>query len=168
MKEEEVLYHQSGSTITCIIWRKNNTPLQFIKKNFIGFNKTVITDLDYSKLVKMYPRDAKVYFVQLWCKYNKDYFNITSYSSNFLLWKIHHISIFVSVKGIVIDTVSQRIVLHDIDCLRTGYDVEITPEDYDEIVQLLELDNSIGFIQAMHVFTKYTGKTIDEIDFLSI
>ena len=169
MKEEEVLYHQSGNTITCIIWRKNNTALQFISKNFIGFNQTVISDLDYSKLIKMRPIDAKDYFVQLWCKYHKDYFNITSSNSlNLLLWKVSHISNSVSANSIIIDTVSQEIFLHDISYLRAEYDVEITTEEYDEIVQLLELDNSIAFIQAVSVFTKYTGKTVDETDFRSI
>ena len=74
MKEEEILYHQSGNIITCIIYRKNNTPLQFINKNFIGFNQTIITDLDYSNLVKMRPIDAKRYFIQLWRKYNVSVF----------------------------------------------------------------------------------------------
>ena len=169
MKEEEILYYQSGNIITCIIWRKNNTPLQFLNKNFIGFNQTVISDLDYSKLVKMRPKDAKDYFVQLWCKYNKNYFKLSSYnSSRLLLWKIHCISNSVSANGIIIDTVNQRIFLDDITYLRASYDVEITTEEYDEIVQLLELDNFIGFIQAVSVFTKYTGKTIDEIDLRSI
>ena len=169
MKEEEVLYHQSGNTITCIIWRKNNTPLQFIKKNFIGFNKTVITDLEYSNLVKMRPINAKDYFVQLWSKYNKEYVNFTPANSPvLLLWKIHSIGNYITAKGIIINLEEQTVILHRISHLKAADDVEITPEEYQEIVQLLELDNSIGFIQAVSVFTKYTGKTIDEIDFRSI
>lgn len=169
MKEEEILYHQSGNTITCIIWYKNNSPLQFIKKNFIGFNQTVITDLEYSNLVKMRPMDAKDYFVQLWCKYNKDYFNFTfNNSSSLILWKISNIGNYVRADAIAIKTIKQSISLHNIPHLNANYDVEISQEDYQEILQLEKLDNSLGFIQAVSVFTKYTGKTIDEIDFCSI
>lgn len=169
MKEEEILYHQSGNTITCIIWYKNNSPLQFIKKNFIGFNQTVITDLEYSNLVKMRPMDAKDYFVQLWCKYNKDYFNFTfNNSSSLILWKISNIGNYVKADAIAIKTIKQSISLHNIPHLNANYDVEISQEDYQEILQLEKLDNSLGFIQAVSVFTKYTGKTIDEIDFCSI
>lgn len=169
MKEEEILYHQLGNVITCIIWYKNNSPLQFIKKNFIGFNQTVITDLEYSNLVKMRPMDAKDYFIQLWSKYNKDYFNFTpATSSVLLLWKITSIGNYVKANGIIIDTVNQAVILHHIDYLNANYDVEISQEDYQEILQLEKLDNSLGFIQAVSVFTKYTGKTIDEINFCSI
>lgn len=169
MKEEEILYHQSGNTITCIIWYKNNSPLQFIKKNFIGFNQTVITDLEYSNLVKMRPMDAKDYFVQLWCKYNKDYFNFTfNNSSSLILWKISNIGNYVRADAIAIKTIKQSISLHNIPHLNANYDVEISQEDYQEILQLEKLDNSLGFIQAVSVFTKYTGKTIDEINFRSI
>ena len=52
MKEEEVLYHQSGNTITCIIWCKNNTTLQFLNKNFIGLLFTQYFSED--KTVTMY------------------------------------------------------------------------------------------------------------------
>ena len=169
MKEEEILYHQSGNVITCIIYHKNNKPLQFIKKNFIGFNQTVITDLEYSNLVKMRPMYAKAYFVQLWCKYNKDYFNFTpANSSVLLLWKISRISDSVKADGIIIDVEEQTVILHHIPCLNAEYDVEISQEDYQEILQLEKLDNSLGFIQAVSVFTKYTGKTIDEIEFRSL
>ncbi len=169
MKEEEILYHQSGNTITYIIWYKNNSPLQFIKKNFIGFNQTVITDLEYSNLVKMRPMDAKDYFVQLWCKYNKDYFNFTfNNSSSLILWKISNIGNYVRADAINIKTIKQSISLHNIPHLNANYDVEISQEDYQEILQLEKLDNSLGFIQAVSVFTKYTGKTIDEINFRSI
>ncbi len=169
MKEEEILYHQSGNTITYIIWYKNNSPLQFIKKNFIGFNQTVITDLEYSNLVKMRPMDAKDYFVQLWCKYNKDYFNFTfNNSSSLILWKISNIGNYVRADAITIKTIKQSISLHNIPHLNANYDVEISQEDYQEILQLEKLDNSLGFIQAVSVFTKYTGKTIDEINFRSI
>ena len=164
MKEEEILYHQSGNVITCIIWHKSNKPLQFIRKNFIGFNQTVITDLEYSNLVKMRPMDAKGYFVQLWSKYNKDYFN----SVTLLLWKLTNIGNYVEANGIIIDTVNQAVILHHINYLNANYGVEISQEDYQEILQLEKLDNSLGFIQAVSVFTKYTGKTIDEIDFCSI
>lgn len=169
MKEEEILYHQSGNTITCIIWYKNNTPLQFIKKNFIGFNQTVITDLEYSNLVKMRPMDAKDYFIQLWCRYNKEYFNFTPNNSYLLvLWKINRISDYVRADSIVIDTKNQKIRSESISRLNTHYDVEISEEEYQEVIQLTELDNFLGFIQAVSVFTKYTGKTIDEINFRSI
>ena len=169
MKEEEILYHQSGNIITCIIYHKSNKPLQFIKKNFIGFNQTVITDLEYSNLVKMRPIDAKDYFIQLWSKYNKDYFNFTP--ANYpvlLLWKITSIGNCVKANGIIIDTVKQAVILRNINHLNLNYDVEISQEDYQEIIQLEKLDNSLGFIQAVSVFTKYTGKTIDEINFRSI
>lgn len=169
MKEEEVLYYQSGNIITCIIYHKSNKPLQFIKKNFIGFNQTVITDLEYSNLVKMRPMDAKNYFVQLWCKYNKDYFNYTpNNSSVLLLWKISGINKYVEANGIIIDTINQTVTVHNIKYLNANYDVEISTEDYKEILQLSKLDSSLGFIQAVSVFTKYTGKTIDEIEFRSI
>ena len=167
MKEEEVLYYQSGNIITCIIYHKSNKPLQFIKKNFIGFNQTVITDLEYSNLTKMRPMTAKDYFVQLWCKYNKDYFNFTI-TSALLLWKITSIGNYVEADGIYIDLDEQKVIMHHIPRLHADYDVEISTEDYKEIIQLKELDNSLGFIQAISVFTKYTGKTVDEIDFHEI
>ena len=164
VKEEEVLYYQSGNIITCIIYHKSNKPLQFIKKNFIGFNQTVITDLEYSNLTKMRPMDAKDYFVQLWGKYNKDYFSfIYSNSSVLLLWKITSIGNYVEADGIIIDTINQTVTVHNISRLNPNYDVEISTEDYNEILQLSKLDSSLGFIQAVVVFTKYTGKTIDEI-----
>ena len=169
MKEEEILYHQSGNVITCIIWHKSNKPLQFIRKNFIGFNQTVITDLEYSNLVKMRPMDAKDYFVQLWSKYNKDYFNFTPVNSlALLLWKINNVGNYVKADGIIIDTEEQKTILHHIPHLNAQYDVEISTEDYQEILQYAEIDSSLGFIQAVSVFTKYTGKTIDEINFRSI
>ena len=169
MKEEEVLYYQSCNIITCIIYHKSNKPLQFIKKNFIGLNQTVITDLEYSNITKMRPTDAKDYFVQLWCKYNKNYFNFTfNNSSSLILWKISNIGNYVEADGIIIDAEEQTVTLHHIPRLNAEYDVEISTEDYQEILQLKELDNSLGFIQAISVFTKYTGKTVDEIDFCSI
>ena len=164
MKEEEVLYYQSGNIITCIIYHKSNKPLQFIKKNFIGFNQTVITDLEYSNLTKMRPIDAKNYFVQLWSKYNKDYFSLSySNSTVLLLWKITRIGNYVEANGIAINIVKQAVTVHNISHLNLNYDVEISTEDYNEILQLSKLDSSLGFIQAVVVFTKYTGKTIDEI-----
>ena len=84
------------------------------------------------------------------------------------MWNISDISKYVKANGIIIDTKNQTVSLQCINNLDTSYDVEITTEEYDEIVQLLELDNSIGFIQAVSLFTKYTGKTIDEVDFRSL
>lgn len=165
MKEEEVLYYQSGNTITCIIYHKNNAPLQFISKNFIGFNQTIITDKEYKNLTEMRPMDAKNYFIQLWCKYNKSYFNFTFTECHILiLWKLNKINHYCSGNVIDLDTLNQTVHLHNIPFLNLKYDVEINEEDYQEIIQLTELDNSLGFIHASTVFFKYTGKSIDEIN----
>lgn len=170
MNEEEVLYHQSDNIVTCIICRKNGTPLQFIKKNFIGFNQAVITDLEYSNLVKMRPTDAKGYFIQLWCKYNRNYFNFPpAYGYEHLfLWNIASIGNKVTAHTIIIDLNRQEVYPRFINNLIIYVGIEITEEEYFNILDMKYVNETLGFIEAVSLFTKYTGKTIDEINFCSI
>lgn len=170
MNEKEVLYHQSGNIVTCIICRKNGTPLQFIKKSFIGFNQTIITDLEYTNLVIMRPTDAKGYFIQLWCKYNRNYFNFPlAYGYEHLfLWKIASVGNKVTATTIIIDLNRQKVYSRFITNLITDVGIEITEEEYFNILDMKYANETLGFIEAVSIFTKYTGKTIDEINFRSI
>ena len=157
MKEEEVLYYlHPDNTVTAIIYYKSNRPLAFIKKKFIGFNQTVITTDDFNKINAMRPETAKDYFIQLWSKYNKNYELMPDRYPQ--LWTIRKIiGEHIQSDVIVINTDNQRIYFFTDTTSWAAKDIEITQEEYDTLHSLYNIEPTLAYIQAINVYTEYTG-----------